>query len=47
MSLLARQSLQQKDFGFFLRNILEPIKNHFDCILIDTPPSIKFLPLML
>ncbi len=42
MSLLARQCLQQKDFGLFLRNVLEPIKQHFDCILIDTPPSIKF-----
>jgi chromosome partitioning protein len=42
MSLLARQCLQQKDFGFFLRKALEPIKNHFDMILIDTPPSIKF-----
>lgn len=42
MSLLARQCLQQKDFGLFLRNALEPIKQHFDCILIDTPPSIKF-----
>lgn len=42
MSLLARECLQHNDFGFFLRNALEPIKNHFDCILIDTPPSIKF-----
>lgn len=42
MSLLARECLQQKDFGVFLRNVLEPIKNHFDHILIDTPPSIKF-----
>lgn len=42
MSLLARECLQHKDFGYFLRNVLEPIKNHFDMILIDTPPSIKF-----
>lgn len=42
MSLLARECLQQKDFGVFLRNALEPIKGHFDYILIDTPPSIKF-----
>lgn len=42
MSLLARECLQQKDFGFFLRNALEPIKSHFDYVLIDTPPSIKF-----
>ncbi len=42
MSLLAREYLQQKDFGYFLRNALEPIRDHFDYILIDTPPSIKF-----
>ncbi len=42
MSLLARECLQQKDFGIFLRNALEPIKSHFDYVLIDTPPSIKF-----
>ncbi len=42
MSLLAKQCLQQADFGLFLRHVLEPIKQHFDCILIDTPPSIKF-----
>ncbi len=42
MSLLAREYLQQKDFGYFLRNALESIREHFDYILIDTPPSIKF-----
>lgn len=42
MALLAKQCLQQKNFGFFLRNALEPIRDHFDCILIDTPPSVKF-----
>ena len=42
MSLLAKECLQQKEFGFFLRNLLEPIKPHFDYILVDTPPSIKF-----
>jgi chromosome partitioning protein len=42
MSLLAKECLQQKNFGFILRDLLEPIKNHFDYILIDTPPSIKF-----
>lgn len=42
MALLAKQCLQQKNFGFFLRDALEPIKDHFDCILLDTPPSIKF-----
>lgn len=42
MSLLARQCLQQNNFCFFLRTVLKPIKNNFDIILIDTPPSIKF-----
>ncbi|MFZ2727510.1 MAG: AAA family ATPase [Methylococcaceae bacterium] len=43
INLLAKQALQQpKEFGLFLRNLLKPIKEHFDCILIDTPPSIKF-----
>ncbi|MCK5871930.1 MAG: zinc-ribbon domain-containing protein [Methylococcales bacterium] len=42
MALLAKQCLQQKDFGFFLRKALEPIKENFDYILIDTPPSVKF-----
>ena len=42
MALLAKQCLQEKDFGFFLREALEPIKDHFDCILVDTPPSVKF-----
>jgi chromosome partitioning protein len=42
MSLLAKECLQQKDFGSFLTKVLEPIKNHFDYILVDTPPSIKF-----
>jgi chromosome partitioning protein len=42
MSLLARQCLQQSNFCFFLRTVLKPIKDNFDIILIDTPPSIKF-----
>jgi chromosome partitioning protein len=42
MSILARQCLQQKNFGYFLRTILKPIRDNFDIILIDTPPSIKF-----
>lgn len=43
IALLARQALQQpKEFGGFLRETLEPIKVHFDYILIDTPPSVKF-----
>lgn len=43
IALLAKQALQQpKEFSFFLRDIIEPIKSHFDYILIDTPPSIKF-----
>lgn len=43
IALLAKQALQQpKEFGGFLRETLEPIKTHFDYILIDTPPSVKF-----
>jgi chromosome partitioning protein len=43
IALLARQALQQpKEFGLFLRETLEPIKTHFDYVLIDTPPSVKF-----
>ncbi len=42
MALLAKRCLQQKYFGYVLRNALEPIKDSFDTILIDTPPSIKF-----
>lgn len=43
IALLARQALQNpKEFDGFLHNTLEPIKAHFDYILIDTPPSVKF-----
>lgn len=43
ITLLARQALQQpKEFAFFLHETIESIKAHFDYILIDTPPSIKF-----
>ncbi len=42
MALLAKQCLQQKDFSFILRDALKPIKDHFDYILVDTPPSVKF-----
>jgi chromosome partitioning protein len=43
IALLARQALQNpKEFDGFLHNTLEPIKSHFDYILIDTPPSVKF-----
>lgn len=43
IALLARQGLQQpKEFGNFLQDTLAPIKSHFDYILIDTPPSVKF-----
>lgn len=43
IALLARQILQQpKEFGNYLQDTLVPIKSHFDYILIDTPPSVKF-----
>lgn len=43
IALLAKQALQQpKEFNSFLSDVLEPIKMHFDYILIDTPPSVKF-----
>lgn len=42
MALLAKQRLQQQDFSFFLRDALTPIKDQFDYILVDTPPSVKF-----
>lgn len=43
IALLARQALQQpKEFGNILNDSLETIKSHFDYILIDTPPSVKF-----
>jgi chromosome partitioning protein len=43
IALLARQALQNpKEFDGFLHNTLDPIKSHFDYILIDTPPSVKF-----
>jgi chromosome partitioning protein len=43
LALLARQALQNpKEFDNFLSDTLKPIKAHFDYILIDTPPSVKF-----
>lgn len=42
IALLAKQSLHKKDFGFLLRDTLQPIKQDFDYLFIDTPPSIKF-----
>ena len=43
IALLAKQALQQQNgLGFFLRDTLESVKSHFDYILIDTPPSVKF-----
>lgn len=43
IALLAKQAMQQpKEFGNFLHDTIEPIKSHFDYILIDTPPSVKF-----
>ncbi|CAG1770358.1 partial Chromosome partitioning protein ParA, partial [uncultured bacterium] len=43
IALLAKQAMQQpKEFGNFLHETINPIKSHFDYILIDTPPSVKF-----
>lgn len=43
IALLAKQAMQQpKEFGNFLHETIDPIKSHFDYILIDTPPSVKF-----
>jgi chromosome partitioning protein len=43
IALLAKLAFQQQNgLGFFLRDTLESVKSHFDCILIDTPPSVKF-----
>ncbi|NOQ63244.1 MAG: AAA family ATPase [Methyloprofundus sp.] len=42
LSLLARHYLRQKNNGYFLREHIEPLKQYFDYILIDTPPSVKF-----
>ena len=43
LALLSKKYLQQQRFEYLLEEQLEPIRNKFDYILIDTPPSIEFL----
>ena len=43
--LLTKQYSAGNYFGYLLRDRLNLIKNRFDYILIDTPPSIEFLTL--
>ena len=45
MALLKRKYLHQDNFEYLLRDRLKLIKNNFDHILIDTPPSIEFFTL--
>jgi len=45
MALLKRKYINQHNFEYLLRDRLELIKDNFDHILIDTPPSIEFFTL--
>jgi chromosome partitioning protein len=45
MALLKRKYINQKHFENLLRDRLKLIKDNFDHILIDTPPSIEFFTL--
>ncbi len=45
MALLSKQYLHENNSGYFLRDRLNLIKDHYDHILIDTPPSIEFFTL--
>lgn len=45
MALLSKKYMQEENFSTMLRDKLEPIKHHFDYILIDTPPSGDFYTL--
>lgn len=45
MALLKRKYINQKNFECLLRDRLKLIKENFDYILIDTPPSIEFFTL--
>lgn len=45
MLLLTRKYFGIKNFEFMLKNSLNGIRNEFDYILIDTPPSIEFFTL--
>lgn len=45
MALLTKKYLNEKNFEHLLRDRLNLIKDRFDYILIDTPPSIEFFTL--
>jgi chromosome partitioning protein len=45
MVLLNKRFFGARNFEFILKDRLLPMKDHFDYILIDTPPSIEFFTL--
>ncbi len=45
MALLPQRKLNGNDFGYLLRDRLNLVKDRFDYILIDTPPSMEFFTL--
>ncbi len=45
MALSSKKYLNQDGFEYVLQKHLEPVKDFFDYILIDTPPSIDFFTL--
>lgn len=45
LSLLAKRHMKDKHFEYMLKDKLEPIKQFFDYIIIDTPPSGDFYTL--
>ena len=45
LSLLAKKHMKDKHFEYMLKDKLEPVKQYFDYIIIDTPPSGDFYTL--
>ena len=45
MALLPRKNFNENDVGYLLRDRLNSVKDRFDYILIDTPPSMEFFTL--
>ena len=45
MALLPQKKINGTDFGYVLRDRLNLVKDRFDYILIDTPPSMEFFTL--
>ncbi|MDR0688876.1 MAG: ParA family protein [Spirochaetaceae bacterium] len=45
LSGAAVELIEQKNREFYLRNSLEPVRDHYDFILIDCPPSLGVLTL--